>query len=1052
MTSKPVSSELTEAASFAARLFSLANKKRLKIWLWAALGILLLAGLIFVEIQTSLLQSWFFTRTNEQISYKVEKGRSDSIAFPRSAPFDDRRGYSKLPAFQSRLEAQGYQVVQQARQSEKMVQVIRRGISPPYAEPPETGLEIRGANGVSLFRHAQSEFLFATMDAIPPLLVKTLLFLENRDLDRPASPWQNPAIEWDRLFKATLFYIASKLYIEVPVQGGSTLAVQLEKFRHSPNGRTESPVEKYRQLIGASLKAYREGWNTRAWRERIIVDYFNTVPLAAAPGYGEIHGLGEGLFAWFGMQLTDVVNALKAPGQPPAKVRAFKHALALLISVRAPSVFLVDERASLEEKVNQFTRLMARSGIIDGDFAAALQETPIKFTPAAPVPPQPSSGKNKAANAIRTSIMESLGIYNVYDLNRFHLEVQSTIDVPLQKVITDFLYSLANPEVIKARGLNGERLLENADPKKVIYSFLLVEPTPEGNLVRIQADNLAAPFDFNKSVKLELGSTAKVRTLTHYLELMAELHKELAPLDTDGLKVRVQQARDPLTKWAVETFQKEKNLTLQAFLELAMGRKYSASPWETFFTGGGIHHFENFEPEDNKRNLELRDAFRNSTNLVFIRLMRDVVSYHRARLQYNSDAVLSDPANPDRKRMLQEIAEEESRSVLRRSYQAYHGQTEQQLIVRLLGTKKNAERRLAILFFAWRIGKSEQALAAWLEQNQIKTTEQDVSKLFRAYQNPRLTLVDYAYLLSLHPLDLWCASEFRKNPDLSWEQLVAASAKARRQGSAWLLNPRNRRAQDLRLRIRMEKDAFARMVLYWQRLGFPFKTMVASYATAIGSSSDRPVALAELIGILVNDGVRRPSTELSYIHFARGTPYETVFEREPEPGKQVLAPEVARTVRKAMATVVESGTARRLNGVFRLADGRLITVGGKTGSGDNRLVTFNRWGNVTSSRATNRTAAFVFYIGDRYFGVVTAYVQGREAEHYHFTSSLPVTLLKLLAPVLIAKLDNKQVQSPTVPNETINGEVKPQKIEFKPLQSPSGITPGPQPGAMSKGQ
>jgi membrane peptidoglycan carboxypeptidase len=1040
MNGKPVSSDLAQAPSVAARLFTFANKKWLKTGLWMALCGLLVAGFIFVEIRTSLLQSWFFTRTNEQLSYQLTKGPSDAIAFPRSAPFDDRRGYSKLPAFRSHLEAQGYQVAQQVRQSEQMVKLIKRGISPPYVEPPEAGLDIRGANGTVLFRHAQSEFLFEKMDDIPPLLVKTLLFLENRDLDHPASPWQNPAVEWDRLFKAVLFYVASKLYIEVPVQGGSTLAVQLEKFRHSPNGRTESPGEKYRQLIGASLKAYREGWNTRAWRERIIIDYFNTVPLAAAPGYGEIHGLGEGLFAWFGMQLTDVVNALKTPGLSPEKVRAFKHALVLLISVRAPTVYLVDERASLEQKVNQFTRLMARSGIIDWDFAAALQETPIKFTPAAPLPPQPSSGKNKAANAIRTTLMESLGVHNVYDLNRFHLEVQSTIDVPLQKTITDFLHSLANPEVIKARGLNGERLLENADPKKVIYSFLLVEPTTEGNLVRVQADNLAAPFDFNKSVKLELGSTAKLRTLTHYLELMAELHKELAPLDAEGLKTRSQQARDPLTQWAVETLQKEKQVGLEAFLDLAMQRKYSASPYETFFTGGGIHHFENFEPEDNKRILELRDAFRNSTNLVFIRLMRDMVSYHRARLPYNADAVLADPTKPDRKRMLQEIAEEESRSVLRRAYQAYHGQTEQQIVARMLGTKKNAERRLAVLFFAWRIGNNEQALAAWLEKHQIKLKDQDLAKLFRAYQNPRLTQVDYAYLLSLHPLDLWCASEFRKNPDLSWEKLVADSGEARRQGSAWLLNPRNRRAQDLRLRIRMEKEAFGRMVPYWQRLGFPFKTMVPSYATAIGNSSDRPVALAELIGILVNDGVRRPTTELTTIHFAQGTPYETVVERKPEPGEQVLVPEVARAAKKAMAAVVESGTARRLSGVFRLSDGKPITVGGKTGSGDNRLQTFNRWGNVTSSRATNRTAAFVFYIGDRYFGVVTAYVQGREAENYRFTSALPVTILKLLAPTVIAKMDKNPVQQPVAPNQAIQAGVKTRKIDFKLSNPLSEIT------------
>jgi membrane peptidoglycan carboxypeptidase len=223
-------------------------------------------------------------------------------------------------------------------------------------------------------------------------------------------------------------------------------------------------------------------------------------------------------------------------------------------------------------------------------------------------------------------------------------------------------------------------------------------------------------------------------------------------------------------------------------------------------------------------------------------------------------------------------------------------------------------------------------------------------------------------------------------------------------------------------------------VPYWQRLGFPFKTMVPSYATAIGNSSDRPVALAELIGILVNDGVRRPNTELSDIHFARGTPYETVFERKAEPGQQVLAPEVARAVKKAMAGVVESGTARRLNGVFKLSDGKPITVGGKTGSGDNRVETFNRWGGVTSSRATNRTAAFVFYIGERYFGVVTAYVQGREAEKYHFTSSLPVTILKLLAPTINAKLDQNVAQQPALPTEN-RGDVAPHKVDFKPLDS-----------------
>jgi membrane peptidoglycan carboxypeptidase len=230
-----------------------------------------------------------------------------------------------------------------------------------------------------------------------------------------------------------------------------------------------------------------------------------------------------------------------------------------------------------------------------------------------------------------------------------------------------------------------------------------------------------------------------------------------------------------------------------------------------------------------------------------------------------------------------------------------------------------------------------------------------------------------------------------------------------------LLNSRNHRAQDLRLRIRIEKEAFSRMTPYWQRLGFPFKTLVPSYATAIGSSSDRPIALAELVGILVNDGVRRPSSSLTKIHFAGGTPYETLLEPNPAKGERVLLPEIARTVRQAMATVVEQGTARRLNGAFKLSTGEIVTAGGKTGSGDNRFETFNRAGGVLTSRATNRTATFIFYIGQRYFGVITAFVQGSEAAKYHFTSALPVSILKLLAPAINAKLENKPVPLPATP-------------------------------------
>ena len=53
----------------------------------------------------------------------------------------------------------------------------------------------------------------------------------------------------------------------------------------------------------------------------------------------------------------------------------------------------------------------------------------------------------------------------------------------------------------------------------------------------------------------------------------------------------------------------------------------------------------------------------------------------------------------------------------------------------------------------------------------------------------------------------------------------------------------------------------------------------------------------------------------------------------------------------------------------------------------------------------SRTATFVFFIGDRYFGVITAYVPGQTAQNYNFTSALPVQILKNLAPELNPYLD-----------------------------------------------
>jgi hypothetical protein len=102
--------------------------------------------------------------------------------------------------------------------------------------------------------------------------------------------------------------------------------------------------------------------------------------------------------------------------------------------------------------------------------------------------------------------------------------------------------------------------------------------------------------------------------------------------------------------------------------------------------------------------------------------------------------------------------------------------------------------------------------------------------------------------------------------------------------------------------------------------------------------------------------------------------------------------------------VVEAGTARRIAGAFALSDGSVLAMGGKTGTGDNRIETVGRSGQVISSLPRNRTATFVFYLGDDHFGTLTAYVPGSQSDKFRFTSALPVQVLKGMAPLLMPYL------------------------------------------------
>ena len=82
----------------------------------------------------------------------------------------------------------------------------------------------------------------------------------------------------------------------------------------------------------------------------------------------------------------------------------------------------------------------------------------------------------------------------------------------------------------------------------------------------------------NRGAKLDLGSTAKLRTLITYLEIVAELHERFAGQPAGELKVSAAGAADPLTQWAADRLAASAERSLPALLDCGHGTALFGEP------------------------------------------------------------------------------------------------------------------------------------------------------------------------------------------------------------------------------------------------------------------------------------------------------------------------------------------------------------------------------------------------------------------------------------------------------------------------------------------
>lgn len=978
---------------------------------WILLGVVLLllsvfALLVLYELNTSKFQAREFSRFASSLTYTVGEGPSDAINFPQNGPFDKRLGYAQLPDMLQRATAQGMQIKAQSRFSPQLLGYTAAGYFAPYTEKFQTGLHLKDTRGEAVYQFRYPRRVYASFDEIPVPIVQSLLFIENRELLDTNKPYLNPAVDWVRFSKASLHQLGKRIGLDYETIGGSTLATQLEKYRHSPEGITATPEAKLKQMYSASVRAYQRGPVTMPVRQELVLSYVNTVPLSGAPGYGEVHGLGDGLWVWFGAELQRVNNLLNkqavAGDTLLAQGQALRQVLSLMIAQRRPSFYLGQEgREELNSLTGGYLRLLASNGYISGALRDAGLAQEVQFRDFEQNPPLAPRETNKGTLVARTHLSQILG-KPLYDLDRLDLSATTTLHTQLQQQVSDYLDSLNKPAFAREVGLIGERMLSGGKTEAVHYSFTLFERTPQGNLVRVQTDNTNQPFDLNEGSKLELGSTAKLRVLITYLEIIAEIHEKYSEAPKAELRQALRKSPDPLSYWTVQHLLRAKDISLAATLQAALLRRYSASPYEAFFTGGGVHYFHNFSNDNNRKRPTVHEAFLKSINLPFVRVLRDVVRYTTYQQAGDYRKLLANNSDPRRRQYLTRFADREGQTYLLRFWHKYKNYADEERFELLLKGLIQDEVRFAAVHRYLYPNVPLEDFSSFLQERlpDKNLKEERIQELYGMYGPDAYTLPDQGYITKTHPLELWLLQHMLHNPDTNWPTVVEASQQERQEVYKWLFRTRFKSARDSRIRTMLELDAFQDIHTRWRRLGYPFGHLVPSLATALGSSGDRPEALAELMGIIQNNGIRQRTLRIQDLHFAAHTPYETSLAWQQEQGKEVLNAKVAQLVRNTLSEVVELGTARRVRGGFTDTNGVPLLVGGKTGTGDNRLVTMSKWGQRISSKAVNRTATFVFYLGDRHFGTLTAFVPGSKADDFGFTSSLPVQVLRGMAPFI----------------------------------------------------
>lgn len=314
---------------------------------------------------------------------------------------------------------------------------------PPYAEKAQAGLDIADCRGVPIYDFRYPQRRYANFASLPPLVVQSLLFIENRDLLDHERPYLNPAVDWGRFTQAALSQVGKMLGFSAHSSGGSTLATQIEKYRHSAEGRTGSIGDKLRQMLGQRTQlSRRPGQLRRAPGHRAHLPQLG----AAVGGAGLRRGHRPGRWPVglvrrrlpAGRRGTRRQGRTGRPGPGPAPGAGADD--------RPPPAFLLSG-AARPRRAGPDDRQPPAGPDPGRRHRGAVTRCGAGAEAGVPRPTQPADGATatdqQGRDLARTRLAGMLGV-PLYDLDRLDLRANTTLQHELQESVTAYLQKLAD--------------------------------------------------------------------------------------------------------------------------------------------------------------------------------------------------------------------------------------------------------------------------------------------------------------------------------------------------------------------------------------------------------------------------------------------------------------------------------------------------------------------------------------------------------------------------------------------------------------------------------